>query len=41
MAPVLRNIVGQRQPKLDFREIMDGSHIFIANLAKGRIGEVV
>jgi hypothetical protein len=38
-APVLRRIIGQRWPKLDVGEIMDGSCIFIANLSKGRIGE--
>jgi hypothetical protein len=39
MAPPLRHIVGQVRPKLDFARIMDESGIFIANLAKGRIGE--
>ena len=39
MAPPLRHIVGQVRPKLDFSQIMDESCIFIANLAKGRIGE--
>jgi DNA helicase HerA-like ATPase len=38
-APPLRHIVGQVKPKLDFSRIMDESSIFIANLAKGRIGE--
>lgn len=38
MAPPLRHIVGQVRPKLDFSQIMDNSGIFIANLAKGRIG---
>jgi type IV secretory pathway TraG/TraD family ATPase VirD4 len=35
----LRNIVGQRKNDLRFRRIMDEGTIFIANLAKGRIGE--
>jgi hypothetical protein len=35
----LRNIVGQRKSVLRFRRIMDEGTIFIANLAKGRIGE--
>jgi hypothetical protein len=39
MAPPLRHIVGQVRPKLDFTAIMDNSCIFIAHLAKGRIGE--
>jgi hypothetical protein len=39
MAPPLRHIVGQVRPKLDCAELMDTSGIFIANLAKGRIGE--
>jgi hypothetical protein len=39
MAPPLRHILGQVRPKLDFTRIMDDSSIFIANLAKGRIGE--
>jgi hypothetical protein len=39
MAPPLRHIVGQVRPTLDFSHIMDSSDIFIANLAKGRIGD--
>ena len=35
----LRNIVGQRKSALNFRTIMDEGAIFVANLAKGRIGE--
>jgi len=35
----LRNIVGQRQSALDFRNIMDEGKILIANLSKGQIGE--
>ena len=37
-API-RNIVGQVAPKVDFRFMMDNGRIFIANLAKGKIGE--
>jgi hypothetical protein len=35
----LRNIVGQRKSAVNFRTIMDEGRIFVANLAKGRIGE--
>jgi len=35
----LRDIVGQKKNTFRFREVMDESNIFIANLAKGRIGE--
>lgn len=50
-SPVLRNILGQTTPKFDLQFAMDGGslpdveaglvrpRIFIANLAKGRIGE--
>jgi hypothetical protein len=34
----IRYIVGQARSSLDFRAIMDGRKIFIANLSKGRIG---
>jgi type IV secretory pathway TraG/TraD family ATPase VirD4 len=37
--PLVRNIVGQQQNKLDFREVMDRGRILLVNLAKGRIGE--
>ncbi|MGC8881031.1 MAG: type IV secretion system DNA-binding domain-containing protein [Minisyncoccia bacterium] len=37
--PLIRNIIGQRESKIDFREIMDGKKIFLANLSKGLIGE--
>ena len=39
MAPPIRNIVGQVRSKIDFRFMMDDQRIFIANLAKGRLGE--
>jgi energy-coupling factor transporter ATP-binding protein EcfA2 len=38
-APVVRNIIGQVRNKVDLRFMMDDQRIFIANLAKGRIGE--
>jgi hypothetical protein len=38
-SPLLRNIVGQEKNMLHFRQAMDQRKIFIANLAKGRIGE--
>jgi hypothetical protein len=37
--PVIRNIIGQPNSTFDFREMMDGRKIFIANLSKGRVGE--
>ncbi len=39
MAQPLHHITGQVRSKLDFTALMDGSSIFLANLAKGRIGE--
>lgn len=36
---IIRNILGQAKSTINFREIMDGKKIFIANLSKGRIGE--
>ncbi len=39
--PLLRNIMGQHRSAFSPREIMDGGQIFLANLAKGRIGEDV
>jgi len=38
-SPVLRNILGQITPKFDLGYAMDNRGIFIANLAKGQIGE--
>jgi len=35
----LRNIVGQKKNTFRFRKVMDDGKIFIANLAKGKIGE--
>ncbi|MFQ5853137.1 MAG: helicase HerA domain-containing protein, partial [Candidatus Binatia bacterium] len=37
-SPVLRNILGQRRSKINFRKVLDGQ-ILIVNLSKGRIGE--
>jgi hypothetical protein len=37
--PLVRNIVGQQENKLDFREVMGRGRILLVNLAKGRIGE--
>jgi hypothetical protein len=36
---IMRPIVAQQKSAFDFREIMDGKKIFLANLSKGRIGE--
>jgi energy-coupling factor transporter ATP-binding protein EcfA2 len=38
--PVIRNILGQPKSSFDIREMMDSGKILIANLSKGRIGEV-
>jgi energy-coupling factor transporter ATP-binding protein EcfA2 len=38
-SPILRNILGQVTPKFDLSHAMHHRGIFIANLAKGRIGE--
>lgn len=35
----LRAMLAQRKSRLDFREILDGSRIFLAKLAQGAIGE--
>jgi energy-coupling factor transporter ATP-binding protein EcfA2 len=36
--PVVRNILGQVRCKVSFRFMMDNQRLFIANLAKGRLG---
>jgi hypothetical protein len=36
--PVMRNILGQVQSKIGFRFVMDNQRLFIANLAKGKLG---
>ena len=38
--PLIRNIVGQPNSTFDFRKMMDEKKIIIANLSKGRVGEV-
>lgn len=38
-APLIRNIVGQKDSTIDFRKIMDEGKILIVNISKGRIGE--
>jgi hypothetical protein len=38
--PALRNILGQVETTINFRSIMDRRQIFIANLSKGKIGEI-
>lgn len=37
--PMIRNIIGQRKNKIDFRKVMDKKHILLVNLSKGMIGE--
>lgn len=37
--PVIRNIIGQVRSKVEARFMMDNKRIFIANLAKGAIGD--
>lgn len=37
--PMLRNIFGQKENKIDLEEIMNTKKILLINLAKGRIGE--
>jgi len=37
--PLIRNIIGQRQSKINLREIIDNGKILIVNLSKGLIGE--
>ena len=39
LSPALRNVLGQVHSKIDLRYLMDTRRVFIANLAKGRIGE--
>ena len=38
--PIIRNIIGQQKSSFDIREIMDNKKIMIANLSKGRMGEI-
>lgn len=37
---MMRNIIGQSQSSFDLREVMDNRKILIANLSKGRLGEL-
>ncbi len=39
MSPPIRNLLGQSKRKIDARFMMDDRRIFIANLAKGLLGE--
>lgn len=36
--PAIRNILGQVRSRIDLRYMMDSGRVFIANLAKGRLG---
>jgi hypothetical protein len=38
LSPLLRNVLGQVGSKVDLRFMMDNGRVFIANLAKGRLG---
>ena len=38
--PLIRNIVGQPKSSFDVRQMMDRKKIIIANLSKGRMGEI-
>jgi hypothetical protein len=38
-SPAIRQVVGDRGPGLDLREVMDQGKVLIANLSKGRLGE--
>jgi hypothetical protein len=37
---MMRNIIGQSRSGFNFREIMDGKKIFLANLSKGEMGDI-
>ncbi|RME55832.1 DUF87 domain-containing protein [Candidatus Parcubacteria bacterium] len=37
--PLLRNIFGQKENKIDFEQLMEQKKIILVNLCKGRIGE--
>jgi len=37
--PLVRNIVGQEESRIDFRRVIDQRKILLVNLAKGRLGE--
>lgn len=38
-SPLLRNIIGQPESRLDLRAVMDEGKVLIVNLSKGRIGD--
>lgn len=38
-SPLLRNILGQPENRLDLRSVMDSGKVLIVNLSKGRIGD--
>jgi hypothetical protein len=38
-SPLLRNILGQPEGRLDLRAVMDSGKVLIVNLSKGRIGD--
>ncbi len=37
--PMVRNIVGQKQSNINFRDVVDQGKILLVNLSKGRVGE--
>lgn len=37
--PMVRKITGQKQSRIDFREVIDKGKILLVNLSKGRVGE--
>ncbi len=37
---LMRNIIGQSHSSFDLRDIMDNGKIFVANLSKGKVGEL-
>jgi type IV secretion system coupling TraD/TrwB family protein len=41
MTPLVRHIIGQRSSAISFRAVIDTGQVFLANLAKGRLGEDV
>jgi hypothetical protein len=38
--PAVRHVLGQVKTQVDFRFVMDNRHIFIANISKGKLGEM-
>lgn len=38
-SPIIRNLIGQPECRINFREAMDSGKILLVNLAKGRMGE--